>query len=118
MFSERLRNTLIFKNISQAELAQNLGFTSAAINRWCQGVTQPDTETIVRIAKYLNVSTDFLLGNDANCSESENEIKEKIVLRNTLIKAGYMKSDEDLSEKELKKLMEFIKTNKNFIKNN
>lgn len=116
MFSERLKIALEDREITQVQLAQELGFTSAAINRWCQKITQPDNETIVKIARFLKVSTDYLLGNDDILNESDERLKEKEALKNALIDAGYMKKDEDLTNEELNKLMEFVKTNKKYIK--
>lgn len=117
MFKERLTIVLQTKNISQVQLSKELGFTSAAINRWCKGITEPDNKTIVKIAKYLKVSTDYLLGNDLIISEKdEQELREMEILKKTLVNAGYMKDDEDLSKEELKKLMDFVKTNKKYIK--
>lgn len=118
MFSERLKLALENSNISQIRLAQELELTGPAINRWCNNVTEPDNKTIVKIANILGVSTDYLLGNDVEPDiELEKELKEKEVLKHLLIKNGYMKDNEDLSNDELERLMEFILQNKNFIKN-
>lgn len=117
MFSERLKIALEDREITQVQLAQELGFTSAAINRWCQKLTQPDNETIVKIARFLKVSTDYLLGNDDILNESDERLKEKEALKKALVDAGYMSTDEDLSKEELERLMKFVKQNKNFIKN-
>ena len=117
MFSKRLKFALQEKGFSQVQLATELGLSSQAINRWCQNLTQPDNETIVKIAKILNVSTDFLLGNDTDYSKQDNVLKEKMALKNVLVEAGYMKENEDLSKEELERLMKFVKSNKEFIKN-
>lgn len=116
MFGERLKIALDNCDMSQVKLAQELELTSPAINRWCNNVTQPDNETIVKIAKVLNVSTDFLLGNDETTSEYEQELKELSVLQKLLIENGFMRADEDLTKKELKKIMDFLKVNKDFLK--
>lgn len=117
MFGERLKNVLQDKDISQLKLAQELGFTQQAINRWCNNITEPDNKTIVAIAKYLNISTDYLLGNDIKINtELEKELKEKETLKQLLIKNGYMKDNEDLSNEELDRLMKFLNANKNFIR--
>lgn len=119
MFGERLKNILQDSDISQLKLAQELGYTQQAVNRWCNSITEPDNKTIVDIAKYLNVSTDYLLGNDSTSNNIlENELKEKETLKNLLIKNGYMKDNEDLSDDELDKLMKFLNANKEFIKEN
>ena len=64
MFGENLKFALQNKEITQTRLAQELGISQQAINRWCHGITQPDNDTLVKIAQYLDVSTDFLLGNE------------------------------------------------------
>ncbi len=116
MFGERLKIALENCDMSQVRLAQELELTSPAINRWCNNVTQPDNETIVKIAKILNVSTDFLLGNDKKTSKYEQELKEIETLKQLLIKNGYMSPGEDLTKKELDKLMKFVNANKEFLK--
>ena len=116
MFGERLKNVLQDKDISQLKLAQELGYTQQAVNRWCNNITEPDNKTIVAIAKYLNISTDYLLGNGQQLTEYEQELKELSVLQKLLIENGFMRADEDLTKKELKKIMDFLKVNKDFLK--
>lgn len=117
MFGERLKNILQDNDISQLKLAQELGYTQQAVNRWCNNITEPDNKTIVAIAKYLNISTDYLLGNDNNRpSENEEELRELGTLKQLLIKNGYMNSDEDLTKKELDNLMKMARNNKDFLK--
>lgn len=116
MFGERLRIVLNERDITQLQLSQELGLTQQAINRWCQNITQPDNDNIVKIAKYLKVTTDFLLGNDEDLSKETEELKEKEILKKVLISIGYLKDGEDLTKQELKKLMEFVKDNKKYIK--
>ncbi|MBO5138716.1 MAG: helix-turn-helix transcriptional regulator [Bacilli bacterium] len=119
MFGERLKLVLENRNISQIRLAQELGLTPPAINRWCNNVTEPDNKTIVKIANILNVSTDYLLGNDLNFdSELEKELKEKETLKKALKSVGYMNDNEDLKDEELDRLMKFVVNNKDFLKEN
>mgnify|MGYP000144063095 CR=1 FL=1 len=118
MFGDKLKFILDSKNITQIQLAKELNMTQQAINRWCQNITQPDINTIIKIAKYLDVSIDYLLGNDTNCTAKEKEIREKEILQKILIESGYMKKGEDISNDELKRLMDFVNTNKNYIKGN
>ncbi len=117
MFSERLRFILEERQIKQLYLAKHLNVTQQAVNRWCQGITTPDYITLKEIANYLNVSIDYLLGNDENVSKQDRIMKEKEALKNALISVGYMEDREDLSNDELERLMKFVKNNKDFIKN-
>lgn len=52
------------KGITQADLAQILQASPAAVGLWEQGRRRPDYETLVKIAAYFEVTTDFLLGKD------------------------------------------------------
>lgn len=40
MFGERLKNVLQDNDISQLKLAQELGYTQQAVNRWCNNITE------------------------------------------------------------------------------
>ena len=59
----RLMDLCKSKNISQAKLASVIGVDKSAISRFLSGKTDSlSHEHVIRIAKYFNVSTDFLLG--------------------------------------------------------
>lgn len=48
--------------ISQAKLAKEIGATQKAIDFWEKGINEPKASFIIRLAKFFNVSTDYLLG--------------------------------------------------------
>ena len=51
------------RKITQAELAEKVGLSNSALSRYLQGGTKNLGDGfIIRIAKYFDVSTDFLLG--------------------------------------------------------
>ena len=62
IFSQRLRELRQDKHLSMKQLAKALNTTDAAISNWENGVNEPKISYLVTIAKYFNVSTDFLLG--------------------------------------------------------
>ena len=100
------------RKVSQQDIGNLVGVTYQAVGKWEAGDSEPDNEALIKIANYFGVSTDYLLGNISTISE-ENEID---VLRQLLVKNGYMKPGEDLSKKELDKLMKFVNANKEFLK--
>ena len=51
-------------NLSQAQLAKELDVSQRCISSWETGFRQPDLKTLEKIAKYFNVSADYLLGLD------------------------------------------------------
>lgn len=52
------------RKITQTQLAKETGLNRETVNQFVLGRT-PKTETLLKIADYLNVSTDFLLGGNA-----------------------------------------------------
>lgn len=52
------------RKITQTQLAKETGLNRETVNQFVLGRT-PKTETLLKIADYLNVSTDFLLGRNA-----------------------------------------------------
>ncbi|MCI1777706.1 MULTISPECIES: helix-turn-helix transcriptional regulator [Paenibacillus] len=61
-FNERLRELRSRKKISQQELSDRLGFNRATYARYETGNTQPDFDTLKKLADFFEVSTDYLLG--------------------------------------------------------
>ncbi|MCC0695189.1 helix-turn-helix domain-containing protein [Clostridioides sp. ES-S-0048-02] len=53
-------------NINQKELATNVGITEASLSRYENNLREPKSEIIVRLAKSLKTSTDYLLGINEN----------------------------------------------------
>lgn len=50
------------KNVTQEEIAAELGVTAAAVSKWENGYTLPDVLMLCALADYFEVSTDELLG--------------------------------------------------------
>ena len=61
-FGERLREILKQKGISQEKLKKELPVSSSLIYKWLTGKSKPYPTTLVRLANYLDVSVDYLLG--------------------------------------------------------
>ncbi len=49
---------------SQKQLADFLGVTQQAISKYESGIREPDVETIIKLSKLFNVSSDYLLGRE------------------------------------------------------
>ena len=63
MFSSRLKMLRSEKNLTQKQLADILNMQNTAISKYELGERKPDQDTLMKIAEYFNVSTDYLLGN-------------------------------------------------------
>lgn len=64
MFSKRLADLRQKKNISQQDLADQLGISRGRIGNYELGTREPDFDTLSRIADYFSVTTDYLLGKE------------------------------------------------------
>ncbi|MGI6429335.1 MAG: helix-turn-helix domain-containing protein [Syntrophomonadaceae bacterium] len=52
-------------NLSQSELAQSLGISRSAVSSYENGTRDPNYDILLKLAAFFNVSTDYLLGNEA-----------------------------------------------------
>ena len=82
MFSQRLKETIITRGVSQKWVADKANTTEATISRYIKEVNSPAILVILSdIAKALNVSTDYLLGiTNIPTSKASMTQEEKIVL--------------------------------------
>ena len=65
MFRKRLRQARIDANLTQQRMADLLGISLNGDQKYEQGETQPPLDTLVKLSRILNVTTDHLLCNDA-----------------------------------------------------
>ena len=62
VFAERLKELRISKNLSQRGLAAQTQFSPSAIKQWENASRVPNAEAVVVLAKFFEVSADYLLG--------------------------------------------------------
>lgn len=61
-FCKRLISLLEEREMTQRELSADLHIASTTLNGYIKGNREPDYGTLVDLAKYFEVSTDYLLG--------------------------------------------------------
>ena len=68
-------------NISQKQLAAYLGISQCNLCDWEKGRSQPDIDMLIKIADYLEVSVDNLIGRSSlkHSGKSGNDDAERIV---------------------------------------
>lgn len=59
---ETLKKLLEQHNISQKKLAMDLFITPSTLGNYIQNTREPDYGTLIKLADYFHVTTDFLLG--------------------------------------------------------
>lgn len=62
IFAVRLRELIKLTGKKQQEIADNIGVSRQALNKWVNGETVPDIFSAAKIADLFNVSTDYLTG--------------------------------------------------------
>ena len=72
-FPSTLRKLIERKNTTIKAVADYIGVSRQAVSQYQDGSTQPNADTIVKIAEFFNVSADYLLtGKSKSIDESFN----------------------------------------------
>lgn len=61
-FGKRLEQLLEERELTQRQVSNDLHIAATTLNGYVKGNREPDYGTLVRIAEYFEVSTDYLLG--------------------------------------------------------
>lgn len=76
------------KNVTQEEMAAELGVTAAAVSKWENGYTLPDVMMLCAIADYFQVTTDELLGQTKEEINNGNSVQKRMINEQLL---GFLK---------------------------
>lgn len=60
--SKKIKALRLEKGLSQQKLAKEIGVTQKAIDFWEKNINEPKASYIINLAKFFDVSADFLLG--------------------------------------------------------
>lgn len=61
MLNEKIKNLRLSYRLNQVELGKALGVTKQCVSNWENDNIQPSVDMLVKIARYFNVSADYLL---------------------------------------------------------
>ena len=100
-FSVRLKELRKQAHLTQVELAKRLGIGQSSYADWERGKKKPTQENLVKIARVLNVSIDYLVGNSEEKSELDN-----IELLFRMNSKGLTDEEKEIFKKELIEFME------------
>ena len=67
MIGNRVRELRKSRGITQAQLARILRVSTKALKNWEQNLSDPSVENLINLAKYFNVSIDYLIGVEEHC---------------------------------------------------
>ena len=99
----RIKELRIARGESQEQLAQHLNINRTTLTKWETRKHNPDVDTVIYIANYYNVSTDYLLGisdTPKKTSDTEKSDTEELgaALKKLFVDAGKISDDEELTE--------------------
>ncbi|MBU4540225.1 MAG: helix-turn-helix domain-containing protein [Firmicutes bacterium] len=63
IFDERLTELRKETPLNQKDFADKMGLEPSKYNKWENGKTVPDFETVIMLANFFNVTVDYLVGN-------------------------------------------------------
>lgn len=108
-FGERLKQAREEKGYNQRQFAERLGITPSRLNYWEKDKREPDVAIIKQIAQVLDISSDWLIGNNVVPIDVELTAVEKITINKyrTLDRYG-KKAVDDLLENEYARCTEVI----------
>lgn len=81
-FGTRVKELRRKSGLSMEQLAEELGITKSRVNMWENNGTIPRGDVLKQLAKYFNVTIDFLLGNDDTSELSTYNTKLNSLQRN------------------------------------
>jgi len=79
LLSEKLYKLRKNSGLSQEQLAEKLNVSRQAISKWESGTAVPESEKLITISNYFDVSVDYLLKDDEadNARATDSAIEEK-----------------------------------------
>ncbi len=105
IFSKNLLRILSEHRKTQAEVADEIGVSRAAMNMWCNGVTIPRMPKIQILAKYFGCTVGDLVNPPEKSDTSEADDLLKRLFDKTLVKTDMSNHDFVLNMNELSKGM-------------
>ncbi|MBD5463814.1 MAG: helix-turn-helix transcriptional regulator [Lachnospiraceae bacterium] len=78
-FAEKLLKLRTQCGYSQEALAEKLNVSRQAVSKWELGTTLPETDKVITISEFFNVSTDYLLKDKFQLSN--NDSLDRVVLK-------------------------------------
>ena len=82
IFSERLSELLMEKNMTQKQLAEKAGITEAAVSHYLRGDRKPRSPVLLRIANALDTTPEYLSGRSTENPEEDIAQAGRLIARN------------------------------------
>ncbi|MCR4562539.1 MAG: helix-turn-helix domain-containing protein [Bacilli bacterium] len=77
-FGQRLARLRKEREMTQSDIADNVGVTSQAVSKWENDQASPDIDILIKLSEIFNISLDELLGKEKTTSLSDKPSKKDI----------------------------------------
>ena len=120
-FSSNLKFLREKFKLSRVDLSKKLNVNQSTISRWENKEMGANVENAYDVSNFFNISIADLVGKDLRLIDKNitlpklSKEEEKKVFENVLKKNGFLNDNDEMTEEDFNKLIEFIKTNKQFI---
>lgn len=105
---QRLKISRIKKNLKQIDAAKKLNVSSNVLSSYERDIRDPDTASLLRIAKFYEVSTDYLLGMDQKYSAPKHPLEpvlEEFINETNLEDFPFLQKELDENSKKIIKTL-------------
>lgn len=102
----RLKGLRTSRNMLQKDVAGLLGIDRTTYAKYESGASEPNHETLLKLAQIFNVTTDYLLGRDEN-EPAPIQLNEDEFDKNRIM-AAFLGGDHDLSPEDQDALWEDV----------
>ncbi|EHL11171.1 hypothetical protein HMPREF9629_00708 [Peptoanaerobacter stomatis] len=123
-FGNRLKTLRENHNLSQKEFANILNIANSTLSQYESDKRVPSDEVKIQIAKYFNVTTDYLLGNETKNKEQNSQDKDEKDIAKSMKKLkeqlkeqqGLMFDGEPLDDTTIELLLEELERQERLVK--
>jgi transcriptional regulator with XRE-family HTH domain len=98
MFGEKMKKARLKRGYTQEYMAEKLGVNKGTVSHYEKGKTFPNEEKLVRVSKILNVSFDYLLGEQRDIDEIPESRSGTTVLKTPLVDKSTQEEKSDSKE--------------------
>ena len=102
-------------NISQSKMSRDLKIDQSTLAKWENGSRQITLEWAIKIANYFDISVGDFISNDYTHNTYQKLPASNEIYKQILLKKGLIDEDDNLTEEDAEKLIDFAIANKEYL---
>ena len=102
-------------NISQSKMSRDLKIDQSTLAKWENGGRQITLEWAIKIANYFDISVGDFISNDYAHNTYQKLPASNEIYKQILLKKGLIDEDDNLTEEDAEKLIDFAIANKEYL---